>query len=187
MSTPAPEETAAAETVETTPPIQLPDDHPLVTTLASQKEQIKQLKAAQIDPAELQRLRDLDESSKTEAQKAAERLAELETKVKDYETREQINAWKAEVATATGVPANVLAGSTKEEIEAHAATLKPLIEQAQAAPAQPAPGVVPTIGNTPTVPNTPLDDLIAEAEKAGDIERSIALKQHKAALAAKGR
>lgn len=150
MSESAPEETAATEMAETTSPVQLPDDHPLVKTLAAQKEAIKQLKAAQVDPEELQRLRDLDESSKTEAQKAAERLAELEGKVKDYETREQIAAWKAEVAEATGVPAAALAGSTKEEIEAHAETLKPLIAQTARGPVVQSQGEHPNATNHST-------------------------------------
>lgn len=73
------------------------------------------------------RLAEIEEASKTAEQRAAERLAELEAKVNGYEARDQINAWKAEVAEATGVPAALLAGSTKEEIEAHAAIAKPLI------------------------------------------------------------
>ena len=78
-----------------------------------------------------ERLAEIEEASKTEAQKQAERLAEYEAKVKEYETREQIAAWKAEVSRETGVPAAVLAGSTKEELQAHAETLKPLIAQAE--------------------------------------------------------
>lgn len=74
------------------------------------------------------------EASKTEAEKQAEKLAQLEAKVAEYETREQIAAWKAEVSAETGVPASVLAGSTKEEIEAHAETLKPLISQTATGP-----------------------------------------------------
>lgn len=74
-----------------------------------------------------QRLAEIEEASKTEEQKRAEHFAALESELSTYKTREQVAAWKAEVATATGVPAVALAGSTKEEIEAHAATLKPLI------------------------------------------------------------
>lgn len=85
------------------------------------------------------RLVEIEEASKTAEQKAAERLAELEAKVNGYETRDQINAWKAEVAEATGVPAALLAGSTKEEIEAHAAIAKPLITPAAPAGHQPIP------------------------------------------------
>lgn len=116
------------------------------------------------------RLTEIEEASKTEAERQAERLAALEATVKEYETREQIATWKTEVAEATGVPAIALAGSTKEEIEAHAATLKPLIEAAAAVePETPRPGVVPTIGKTPQAPhNISLDDQIAAAEADGD-------------------
>ena len=79
-----------------------------------------------------QRLAEIEEANKTEQQKQAERLAELESQVSDYQTREQIAAWKAEVAAETGVPADVLSGSTKEELEAHASKLKPLIDQSPA-------------------------------------------------------
>lgn len=74
------------------------------------------------------------EANKTEAQKQAEALAAAQAKVAEYEKREQIAAWKAEVSAESGVPANVLAGSTKEEIAAHAETLKPLISQASTGP-----------------------------------------------------
>jgi hypothetical protein len=112
------------------------------------------------------RLTEIEEASKTAEQKAAERLAELEAKVTGYETRDQINAWKTEVAEATGVPAALLAGSTKEEIEAHAAIAKPLITPAQ----QPAPApTVATIGQAPARPgNVSLSDQIAAAEAAGN-------------------
>ena len=73
------------------------------------------------------RLAEIEEASKTEAQKAAERLAAAEAKVAEFEQREQVAKWKDEVAKATGVPAAALAGSSKDEIEAHAETLKPLI------------------------------------------------------------
>src|SRR5690606_24643927 len=92
---PTPETPEAAEAPETPAngePIKLPDDHPLVTAFNTLKAELKTLKAERIDPAELQRLRELDEATKTEAEKQAERLAELESKVKEYETREQIQA-----------------------------------------------------------------------------------------------
>ena len=98
------------------------------------------------------RLAELEEASKTEEQKRAEQLAELQARVAQYETREQVAKWKSEVAEATGVPAAALAGSTKEEIEAHAATLKPLIAQSQ--PARPQPLIVPAEGKTPMALNS---------------------------------
>lgn len=74
-----------------------------------------------------QRLAEIEEASKTAEQKAAERLAELEQKVTEYETREQVAKWKAEVAEATGVPVDALRGNTLEDIQAHGEQLKALI------------------------------------------------------------
>jgi hypothetical protein len=82
---------------------------------------------AKANKSAVDKLAEIEEASKTEAQKAAERLAAAEAKVAEFEKREQVTKWKDEVAKASGVPATVLAGSTKEEIEAHAETLKPLI------------------------------------------------------------
>ena len=66
-------------------PTQLPDDHPLVKTLAAQKDEIKVLKekAARLDQ--------IEQANRTDAEKAADRIAAAE----------------AEVA---GVPAKVAAG-----------------------------------------------------------------------------
>lgn len=95
------------------------------------------------------------ESRKWEARakanaEAAEKLPELQTKVTTYETRDQIAAWKTEVAEATGVPAALLAGSTKEEIEAHAAIAAPLIAAPQAQPSGHQP--VPSAGTGVALP-----------------------------------
>lgn len=58
---------------------------------------------------------------------AVNRAGEAEAKVQSFETKEQVNTWRSEVAKAKGVPADALRGSTKEEFEAHADILKPLI------------------------------------------------------------
>lgn len=84
----------------------------------------------------------LKEAQKSDAEKAAEHLAKLEAQVKEFETREQVAGWKAEVSKATGIPAVALAGSTLEEIQAHAETLKSLIPAPARGP------VVPTEGTT---------------------------------------
>ena len=88
------------------------------------------------------RLTEIEEASKSEAQKLADRAAAAEAKAAAYEAREQIAGWKAEVSKETGVPAALLAGSTREEIEAHAAIAAPLI----ATPQAPAVPIVPTEG-----------------------------------------
>lgn len=73
------------------------------------------------------RLAELEEASKTEQQKQAERLEAAEKRLAEYERREQVQAWTAEVSKETGVPAEALRGSSLEEIKAHAESLKSLI------------------------------------------------------------
>lgn len=58
--------------------------------------------------------RELEEATAERDRLAAER------------SREQ---WAAEVSKATGVPASILRGSTREEMEAHAAAIKPFIDR----------------------------------------------------------
>lgn len=106
------------------------------------------------------KLKEYEDRDKTEAQKRDELIAELQGKVKEYKTREQVAAWKAEVATATGIPAAALAGSTKEEIEAHAETLKPLI-----APTDPPATLPVVIGGRDSLPlnGNGIEDVIRDA------------------------
>lgn len=98
------------------------------------------------DYADLKAKADGFDSIRTELeQKLAEatsRADAAEGKVTEFETAKQINDWRTEVAQATGVPANALRGSTKEEFEAHAAELKPLITGTGP--------VIPTQGDQPT-------------------------------------
>lgn len=79
--------------------------------------------------AKADKLAEIEEANKTEEQKQAERVAELEKKLSDYETREQLNAWKGEVATEKGVPAHLLRGSTREELAEHADEIKALLDE----------------------------------------------------------
>ena len=67
---------------------------------------------------------------KTLAAKATEfeaERAELTQKVAEFEAREQRAALVAEVAAEKGVPADVLAGDTREALEAHADRIKALL------------------------------------------------------------
>lgn len=65
------------------------------------------------------RLDALEESQKTELQKLADRAEAAEARSNELEAR----TIRAEVAAAKGVPANLLTGSTKEEMEAAADAL----------------------------------------------------------------
>lgn len=65
------------------------------------------------------RLAEIEESQKTEAQRAQERLEAAEKRATELE----LKATRAEVAATKGVPANLLTGSTQEELEASAEAL----------------------------------------------------------------
>lgn len=84
--------------------------------------------------AKATKLDEVEEKNKTELQRATERASAAEKRAAEFEAREQRAAWATEVATATGVPAEVLRGSTREEIEAHAETLKPHFKPAPKQP-----------------------------------------------------
>ena len=69
--------------------------------------------------AKAARLDEIEAQNKTEAEKAAERLAAAERRAVELEQK----ANRAEVAAANGVPAELLTGGTVEELEASADAL----------------------------------------------------------------
>lgn len=71
-------ETTAEQRAET---LTLPDDHPLVKTLAEQKKAIRDLKARAA------KLDEIEESQKSEAEKAADRLAKAEQRAAEAEAK----------------------------------------------------------------------------------------------------
>ena len=79
--TPKPAPPPAPNESEQTDPSRLPDDHPLVKALAAQKDEIKALKA------KAQRLDEIEDASKTEAQRAAEATAAAEQRAVEAEAR----------------------------------------------------------------------------------------------------
>jgi hypothetical protein len=75
-------EVAETVTEDVTPDaLQLPDDHPLVKTLAAQKTAIKELKA------KASRLDEIEEAQKSEAEKVADRLAKADSEVAGIPSR----------------------------------------------------------------------------------------------------
>jgi hypothetical protein len=100
-----------------------------------------------------EKLAALEEKDKTDLQRAQARAeaaekkaAELEAAEKkraaDAEAARQIADWKAKVSKETDVPADVLRGSTLEDIQAHAESLKALLPEPRK------PGYVPGEGRT---------------------------------------
>lgn len=63
------------------------------------------------------------------AEKALADYTQLETSQREAEEKaereRELGQWRDEVARESGLPADLLAGSTREELEAHAAKLKP--------------------------------------------------------------
>lgn len=107
-------EPPAAPTVDeqtvSTGPTQLPDDHPLVKTLAAQKEQLRELKA------KASRLDEIEEATKTEAQRQVELVARLTAENETLKVATQ----RAQVAASKGVDPGLLQGGTEEEMIAFA-------------------------------------------------------------------
>lgn len=104
-----------------------------------------------------------------------ERLTERINKYEADLAAEREARWRAEVAAEKGLPAELagrLRGTTREELAADADALKALIPAAPSGPRIPAPD--PTQGARGPVD---LAAQIADAERAGDWQRVIALKR----------
>lgn len=80
------------------------------------------------------------EAARTEEAAKFADYEDLKQKVTSFEQEQALSTLKADVSKATGVPVEALVGSSKEELEAHAAVLKPLIN---AGPVVPNPGKTP--------------------------------------------
>lgn len=63
---------------------------------------------------------EMEEASKTELQKAQERAEKLEAKLKGIEAEQEVRAIKEKVSTETGVPINLLTGTTEEDCKTQA-------------------------------------------------------------------
>lgn len=100
-------------------PARLPDDHPLVKAFTTQKAELAQLK---------QQRADAENATKSEAQKLADRISELE---KDNaalaleKLRAKVASEKSDPEKGLNVPADLLSGSTEAELVASADKLIP--------------------------------------------------------------
>ena len=102
-------------------PVQLPDDHPLVKSLAAIKEQVKELKASNSANADkAKRLDELEEASKSDLEKERARAEKAEKALADRNAKDEQAKVRDDVAKAKGVPASALRGSSKEDFEEHA-------------------------------------------------------------------
>ncbi|WP_033496278.1 helicase [Bifidobacterium biavatii] len=100
-------------------------------------------KKAKANKSAADELEQLKASQMSEAEKTAQHMQELEAKVAAYEAEKQQAEWKRDVAAKTGIPAEALKGSTLEEIQAHAETLKQIFKPAPKLPNVPDPAKHP--------------------------------------------
>jgi hypothetical protein len=103
------------------------------------------LASAKANEAAAKRLAEFEESQKTEAQKAQERLDAAEKRAQELE----LKAIRAEVAAESGVPVALLSGSTREEIQASAEALIQFRGEQTPAVSDRASFVIPNEGGSP--------------------------------------
>jgi len=70
--------------------------------------------------AKAAKLDELEESAKTELQKATERAEKLEAELTSLKKADEVREMRTEVANKTGVPVELLTGETAEECQAQA-------------------------------------------------------------------
>ena len=139
-----------------TDPARLPDDHPLVKALAAQKDEIKALKA------KATRLDEIEDASKTEAQRAAEALADA--KAEAVQARAELLRYRAAAEYGITSAEDIelfLTGSDEETLQRQA---KALSERSAAASKPRAPMPDPNQGST-GVPPASVGDQFAAAFK----------------------
>lgn len=160
----AADETPAAPKADA--PIILPDDHPLVKTLAAQKETLRELREKS------KRLDEIDEANKTELQKAVERAEAAE---KAAEVAESARL-RASIAAKHGVPEALLTGSTEEQLEAAASALLSFKGTTPSAPSSDGQGKTgdPVSNSVKQLTREDIKSFTAEqidaAEKAGQLD-----------------
>lgn len=122
----------------------------------------------------------LQEANKTELEKLMARAEAAEKAAAEA----SVKALRADVATAKGIPAHLLTGSTQEELEASADALLAFKGTAPVAPSAIGQGNVGTPISGETDPIKQLDAQIAEADKVRNFTRAIQLKRERATLVA---
>ena len=110
----------------------------------------------------------MDEAAKSDLQKAQDAKTAAEAERDALRQEKQVAQWVAEIAKASGVPAEALRGSTQDELQAHADQLKTLIAPPDA-PGTPKGAIGPYVPMEGTTPSTPVQspgDIFASFLKA---------------------
>lgn len=134
--------------IESTDQVQTPDNTEGTESLPTSQEELdaiisRRLKKERIKNAEQlseyeglkQKAEEYDkltEAAKSDLEKAIERAEKAEAKAQAYEKAQERAQLVKEIADETGVPGDLLRGDTREELEAHANQLRPLIKKGTA-------------------------------------------------------
>lgn len=130
-------DTTATEVTDTKAPAPSTDRHAF-TPITTQEELDKVIGARLA--REREKFADYDD-----LKAAASKLAEAEARLSQIDAQAALDKIRNDVAQEVGVPADLLRGSTKDELAAHASAL------AEALKARPSVPVIPTQGATPSV------------------------------------
>lgn len=87
--------------------------------------------------AKASKLDEIEKASQTELEQALDRAAKAEAAVAGYQAKEQAAQWAAEIVKGSEIPASVLRGSTREEMQAHFDQLKELAPKPKRTPVPP--------------------------------------------------
>lgn len=178
MSTEIPTEQPVAPPVETT---EVPPAEPV--DLAAEVAKWKALsrkneERAKENDAAAKRLAEIDEANKTEAEKLQARADAAEKALAEREAADTLQRLTAEVAEAKGVPAAVLRGATREDLEAHADTYLASLPVIPPVPAVPTAHGQGSIG-APIGSENDIEARITAATAAGDWKTVISLQNTK--------
>lgn len=107
------------------------------------------------------RLKEHEDAQKTEAEKLADRIAELEKENSSFRLAEQRAVWAREIVKGSSVPVEALRGESEEELRAHFEQLKSLIPVNEGAPKAVVP--IDLSGQPPALNSSELEDVLRGA------------------------
>jgi len=128
--------------------------------------------------AAAKRLAEIEEANKTEAEKLQARADAAEKALAERDQKDDLAKLITEVADAKKVPAAILRGATREELEEHADAY---LASLPAVPTAPSSTGLGNVGDTVNGSDPDIDTAIAAAQKDRNFPLVITLKQQKAA------
>jgi antitoxin component of RelBE/YafQ-DinJ toxin-antitoxin module len=123
-----------------------------VNSLVGQARAQTRAKYAKFDEykAAYEKLQEIEESSKSDLEKAQARAARAEAELGAIKAEQEVSLLRSQVANEKGVPADLLTARTEEELNAQAEKLLNYAEQKKRPPVVNSDGFAPTTGGAKT-------------------------------------